>query len=152
LCEEVVEEMKQAHPDRAIRVEAAGDLRGDWDPDRVEQVISNLIGNAVTHGTGPVRVTGRDEGDEVVTTVHNQGPAIPAAAIPTLFEPFTRPAPAAEGARRKGLGLGLFIAGEIVQAHGARISVTSTAGEGTTFTIRWPRSVPRRRPRTTTQS
>jgi signal transduction histidine kinase len=152
LCEEVVEEMQQAHPDRAIRFEAAGDLRGEWDPDRVEQVVSNLIGNAVTHGTGPVRVTGRDEGDEVVTTVHNQGPAIPTAALPILFEPFTRPVQERPGARSKGLGLGLYIASEIVQAHGATISVASKEGQGTTFTIRWPRSVPRPRPRTTTQS
>lgn len=114
-------------------------------------MVSNLIGNAVTHGTGPVCVTGRDEGDEVVTTVHNQGPPIPAAVIPTLFEPFTRPVQERPGARGKGLGLGLYIASEIVQAHGATISATSRAGEGTTFTIRWPRCVPRRRPRTTTQ-
>jgi len=145
LCHEVVEEMKQAHPDRAIRFEAAGDLRGEWDPDRVEQVVSNLVGNAVTHGIGSVRVTGRDDGDEVVTTVHNQGPSIPAAAIPILFEPFTRPAQEVDGARSQGLGLGLYIASEIVHAHGGTISVASTEGEGTTFTIRWPRSVPHRR-------
>lgn len=151
LCDEVVEEMKQAHPDRVISFEAAGDLRGAWDPDRVEQVVCNLVGNAVTHGEGPVRVTGRDEGDEVVTTVHNQGPAIPAAAIRTLFEPFTRPAREADGARNKGLGLGLYIASEIVHSHGATISVASTEGEGTTFTIRWPRSVSHRTPRTTTR-
>ena len=58
--------------------------------------------------------------------------------------PFTRPAPETDGARSKGLGLGLYIASEIVHAHGATISVTSTASQGTTFTIRWPRSVPRR--------
>ena len=150
LCEEVIEEMQQAHPARMLSFEAAGDLRGQWDPDRVEQVISNLLGNAVAHGTGPVRVTCRDKGDEVVTTVHNQGRPIPAAAIPTLFEPFTRAAPDVDGARAKGLGLGLYIAAEIVHAHGGTISVTSTADDGTTFTIRWPRRVPCRH-RTTTQ-
>ena len=150
LCDEVVEEMQQAHPDRAIRFEAAGDLRGEWDADRIEQVISNLVGNAIAHGTGLVRVTGRDEGDEVVTTVHNQGPAIPAEAISTLFEPYARPAEDADGPRSKGLGLGLYIASEIVHAHGGTISVTSRSGEGTTFTIRWPRRAPRR-PRTPTQ-
>ena len=149
MCDAVVEEMQQAHPDRAIRFEGAGDLRGEWDPDRVEQVVSNLVGNAITHGIGPVRVTGRDDGDVVVTTVHNQGPAIPAAAIPILFEPFTRPAAEADDTTSQGLGLGLYIASEIVHAHGAAISVASREGEGTTFTIRWPRRVPGR-PRPTT--
>lgn len=149
ICDAVVQEMQQAHPARAIRFEGAGDLRGDWDPDRVEQVVSNLVGNAVTHGIGSVRVTGRDDGAEVVTTVHNQGPAIPAAVIPILFEPFKRAAADADGATSQGLGLGLYIASEIVHAHGAAISVASKEGEGTTFTIRWPRRVPVR-PRTTT--
>lgn len=149
MCDQAVEEMQQAHPDRAIRFEGVGDLRGEWDPDRVEQVVSNLVGNAVAHGIGPVRVTGRDDGDEVVTTVHNQGPAIPAEVIPILFEPFTRPAAEDDGATSQGLGLGLYIASEIVHAHGATISVASREGEGTTFTIRWPRRVPSR-PRATT--
>ena len=149
MCDAVVEEIQQAHPGRAIRFEGAGDLRGEWDPDRVEQVVSNLVGNAVTHGIGPVRVTGRGDGDEVVMTVHNQGPAIPAAAIPILFEPFTRPVEEADGATSPGLGLGLYIASEIVHAHGAAIFVASQEGEGTTFTIRWPRRVPSQ-PRPTT--
>jgi PAS domain S-box-containing protein len=140
VCNDVVEEMQQAHPERAISFEAAGDLRGEWDPDRVEQVVSNLVANAVTHGTGAVRVTARGDGDEVVTTVHNDGRPIPAAVLPILFEPFTRPAADTASARTSGLGLGLYIASEIVHAHGAAISVTSTAGQGTTFTIRWPRS------------
>jgi signal transduction histidine kinase len=149
MCDQAVEEMQQAHPDRAIRFEGVGDLRGEWDPDRVEQVVSNLVGNAVAHGSGPVHVTGRDDGDEVVTTVHNQGPAIPAEAIPILFEPFTRPAAEDGGAKSQGLGLGLYIASEIVHAHGATISVASREGEGTTFTIRWPRRVPSRSRATT---
>ncbi len=144
VCNEVIEEMKQAHPDRAILFEVAGDLRGEWDPDRIEQVISNLVGNAVAHGTGPVCVTARDEGDDIVTTVHNQGPAIPAAVLPILFEPFTRPASPADGGASKGLGLGLYIANEIVHAHGGTLSVVSRDDEGTTFTIRWPRRAPHR--------
>ncbi|HEU4726641.1 MAG TPA: ATP-binding protein [Kofleriaceae bacterium] len=146
VCSGVVEEMQQAHPARAIRLDASGDLRGEWDLDRVEQVVSNLVANAVSHGTGAVRVTACDGGDEVVMTVHNDGRPIPAAVLPILFEPFTRSAAETGGAPRKGLGLGLYIASEIVHAHGATISVTSTASQGTTFTIRWPRSAPRRSP------
>ena len=149
LGNEMVAEMMQAYPTRTISFEAVGDLRGEWDPNRVEQVLSNLIGNAVTHGEGRIRATGRDEGDEVVMTVHNQGAPIPAAVIPTLFEPFTRVAQAVEGKQPgpEGLGLGLYIASEIVRAHGGTISVSSIEGDGTTFAIRRPRRVP---PRTAT--
>ena len=141
ICEDAVEEMKQAYPARSISFEGVGDLRGEWDPDRVEQVLSNLLGNAVTHGADPILVTSRDEGDEVVTTVHSQGPPIPTALIPTLFEPFNSTARVA-GKPGEGLGLGLYIASEIVHAHGGTISVSSVQGEGTAFAIRWPRTHP----------
>jgi PAS domain S-box-containing protein len=143
LCDKVVEEMEQAYPTRVMSFAGIGDLRGEWDPDRVEQVLSNLIGNAIKHGRGPVLVMGHEDGDDVVTTIHNQGPAIPAEAIPTLFEPFTT-AHVGDGNRasHKGLGLGLYIVSEIVHAHGGTISVSSVEGQGTTFTIRWPRRVP----------
>ena len=90
ICDEVVDEMKHAYPTRSIRFEGTGDLRADWDPDRIEQVISNLVGNAIKHGADPITLTSRPESDHVVTAVHNQGPPIPDAVIPTLFEPFTR--------------------------------------------------------------
>jgi len=133
LCDGVVDEIRQAHPTRPLSLEVTGDLRGHWDPDRLEQGISNLVGNAVTHGTGPIRVTCRAEDEAVVTTVENAGPPIPAAMLPTLFEPFT-------GTHRlDGLGLGLYIAHEIVQAHGGTIAAASEAVAGTTCTIRLPR-------------
>lgn len=146
LCKEIVAEMTQAYPARTFSFEAAGDLRGEWDPDRVEQVLSNLVGNAVTHGEGAVRVTASDAGDDVLMTVHNQGAAIPVAVLPTLFDPFSRAAQGVSGKHgaADGLGLGLYIANEIVHAHGGTISVSSVQGEGTTFAIRWPRKVPPR--------
>ena len=146
LCDKVVEEMEQAYPTRVMSFAGIGDLRGEWDPNRVEQVLSNLIGNAVNHGRGPIIVMCHEEGDAVVTTIHNQGPAIPAEVIPTLFEPFTT-AHVGEGkqASHKGLGLGLYIVSEIVHAHGGTISVSSVEGHGTTFTIRWPRRAPAER-------
>jgi len=140
VCNDIVEEMRQAYPARVISFEAVGDLRGEWDPDRVEQVLSNLLGNAITHGAGPIHVTIRDQGDEVVTTVHNDGPPIPDALIPTLFEPFTSTAQdSSTPGGHEGLGLGLYIASEIVHAHGGTIAVSSTQGEGTTFTVNLPR-------------
>ena len=145
LCKEIVAEMTQAYPARTFRFEAAGDLRGDWDPDRVEQVLSNLVGNAVTHGEGAIRVTASDAGDDVIMTVHNEGAEIPAAVLPTLFDPFSRATQAVSGKHgaADGLGLGLYIASEIVHAHGGTISVSSVQSEGTTFAIRWPRKPPR---------
>ncbi len=146
VCVEIVAEMTLAHPARTFSFEAAGDLRGEWDPDRIEQVLSNLVGNAVTHGEGAIRVTGSDAGDHVVMTVQNQGAAIPAAMISTLFDPFSKAPRDGNGTHRAsdGLGLGLFIASEIVHAHGGTISVSSVQGDGTTFTTRWPRKVPPR--------
>jgi signal transduction histidine kinase len=139
ICADAVAEMQQAQPARELSFEASGDLCGEWDPSRVEQVLSNLLGNAITHGTGGIRVTTRGDADEVVTTVHNHGAPIPAALIPTLFEPFTGQVVGTPRVRN-GLGLGLYIASEIVHAHGGKISVTSQQGEGTTFVIRWPRT------------
>jgi PAS domain S-box-containing protein len=148
ICNEVVEEMKQAHPTRSIRFEGTGDLRGEWDPDRIEQVISNLVGNAIKHGADPVTLTSRAEADHVVTAVHNQGLPILDAVIPTLFEPFTQAEQQLDGGR-DGLGLGLYIASEIVRAHAGTLIVSSSPQEGTIFTFMLPRIVPRRA-RTTT--
>ena len=151
ICNDAVEEMKQAHPMRELRFEGVGDLRGEWDPDRIEQVLSNLVGNAVMHGEDPITVTSHREEDRVVTSVHNQGPPIPDALIPTLFEPFTRAEQDVQDqhGKHEGLGLGLYIASEIVRAHAGTLTVSSLAGEGTTFTFALPLSIPRRA-RTTT--
>ena len=132
-----VDELRQAFPDRDIRLEVTGDLAGDCDASRIEQLLANLIGNAIHHGEDPILVGARDDGDELVLTVHNQGPPIPASLQSRLFEPFH------EGARApgtsQGLGLGLYIASEIVRAHGGAISVSSAEGVGTRFEIRLPR-------------
>lgn len=138
ICDEEVDEMTQAHPGRAIHWGGSGNLIGEWDADRVAQVLSNLIGNAVQHGTDPIRIAAEDEGDEVVLSVRNGGAAIPASMIPQLFEPFR----ASGKDAAEGLGLGLYIVSEIVRAHGGNLSARSAEGEGTTFTIRWPRHAP----------
>ena len=132
---EQADEMKQAFPGRAIRCEADGDLTGEWDGDRVEQLLSNLIGNSVQHGADPITLVARDAGDAVVVTVHNGGPPIPPATLPRLFEPFQQGTPGASD----GLGLGLYIASEITRAHGGSIGVRSSEEEGTTVTVTLPR-------------
>jgi signal transduction histidine kinase len=138
LCEEVVLESSTARPDAVIRLDARGDLAGYWDPDRLAQVVSNLVGNAIQHGGGtPVTVTAAEAGDAVILTVHNGGAAIPPQLMRSIFEPLAR----GSGEAREGgsIGLGLFIAREIVSAHGGDIGVTSSSDHGTTVTARLPR-------------
>lgn len=132
----VVEEIAAGHPSRALGCAppTGADLVGEWDPTRLEQLIANLVENALRHGGDPIVVTLADLGDEVCVEVANQG-AIPPAALGTIFEPFDRP----RGARAGGLGLGLYIVREIARAHGGDVAVRSSDDEGTVFSVRLPR-------------
>ena len=139
LCEEAAAELRMTHPERVILVATAGDLDGAWDRDRVLQAISNLIGNALQHGQGPIEVSARASPDHaaVITVVRNHGPVIPAELVGRMFDPFRHGA--ASAARpRTSLGLGLYIVQQIAIAHGALCRVQSDA-EATTFEIVWPR-------------
>ena len=142
VCQNIVDELAVTHPDRSIRLIAHGAMRGDWDPDRVQQVVANLIANALAYSptSTPVVVTLTDTGPTVQLSVANQGPPISPQDRATMFDPFKRGKQALEGERRPGLGLGLFIVDAIVKAHGGRITVESTAKHGTTFTVDWPRT------------
>jgi len=131
---QVADECRQLPSGDRIRVETSGDLRGEWDPDRLSQAIANVLTNALRYGEGDVRVRVRDAGAMVNVSVHNDGPPIPAARLASIFEPFQR---ASETG--KGLGLGLFIVREIVDAHGGAVDVSSSAGAGTTLVLRLPR-------------
>ena len=143
LCQEVIDETRAGSPTRTLRFHSSGDVTGEWDASRLRQVVSNLLGNAVQHGpeTGSVDLTVRGEGSEVFLSVHNGGPAIPPDAMPTIFDPLVRVAsPESQKQRRPGsIGLGLYIAREVVTAHGGAIEVKSSAEAGTVFTVRLPR-------------
>ncbi len=136
---DVIDETRRAHPDREIRWESCGGANGLIDQDRLAQVVSNLVGNAVLHGdpSKPVTVTLTAAGSIMSLRVHNDGPPIPGQLLPVIFDPFRRTA--ARDERSKGLGLGLFISHQIVVAHGGTIDVTSTDAAGTTFTVALPR-------------
>jgi signal transduction histidine kinase len=143
VCREVIEETRAYHPDRVVVFEAAGSLRGEWDGDRLAQVVSNLVSNAIQHGREdtPITVTARDQGEHVLLTIHNEGPPIPETAIDSVFEPLVRePTHGTEATGSSSLGLGLFIVREIVSGHGGDIRVTSSKEHGTTFAVRLPRS------------
>jgi signal transduction histidine kinase len=139
LTRQIVDEIRLVHPDRRIALTQVGDAEGEWDPDRLTQAIFNLIGNAIQHSSlqDPIQVSTRDDGETVLLEVKNQGPPLPADEIPLLFEPFQRGSNAQP--ETGSLGLGLFIAKQIVLAHAGKIQVTSSAEEGTTFTVVWPR-------------
>jgi signal transduction histidine kinase len=139
LCRAAIEETELAHGQRTIAFDGAGDFDGTWDVDRVMQEVSNLLGNALVHGHDPVEVVLRSEADSVVLQVRNGG-SIPVAILPHIFEPF-RAAAREEMSTRSGLGLGLYVVKEIVDAHGGTIRVSSTERDGTIFTVRWPRIV-----------
>jgi len=130
----IIGEVSLRHGDRAIELRAPPRMIGVWDPDRLVQVVDNLVSNAVKYGDGTVTIDLVEEGEEVVFAVHNRGTPIPDEAVPTLFDPFRR-----ADSRRGGLGLGLYIVDQIVRAHEGTVEVTSTPEAGTTFRIRLPR-------------
>jgi signal transduction histidine kinase len=139
IVRQAVEELAVAHPEQVLEFHAEGDGGGQFDPDRLSQVVGNLVSNALSHGRPgtPVRITVRDAGPEVVLEVWNQGTPIAPEFLPRIFEPFR------QGEARlssHGLGLGLYIVAEVVKAHGGTVEARSTAEEGTTFTVRLPRT------------
>ncbi len=142
LCVEAIDELKDAHPGRQIVLECSGDLHGHWDGDRLTQVISNLVSNALEHGdaTQPVTIRAASGGGRATLTVHNHGRVIPPKSLKTIFDPMVR---ASTGEELAGptdhLGLGLFIVRELVTAHGGTVSVTSTDA-GTTFAMTLPQA------------
>jgi len=143
LARQAVDELDDAYPDCAIDVRSVGDTAGTWDADRLTQVLSNLVANALQHGVPAagvrVVVDGGDP-DVVRVQVHNMG-AISPALLPQVFDPLTG------GQRRRdrsrGLGLGLFISKQLAAAHGGDVAVSSNETEGTTFTLAVPRGADR---------
>jgi signal transduction histidine kinase len=138
LAEKVIAE----HPSGdcpAVAFEAVGDLQGTWDGSRLSQALSNLVSNALQHGSGERQVTIRIDGRnpaEVAITVNNAG-MIDSAILPHLFEPFRSGRAASR--RSEGLGLGLYIVEQVVKGHHGAVHVRSTEADGTTFELRLPR-------------
>ncbi len=150
VCRTVLGEIEAQSPGR-FRFGQGEDLSGEWDADRLAQVVSNLVVNALDHGSAaePVEITTSRDGDDAVLEVSNRGPEIPEATRDAIFEPFRR----GTGEQRRpsrGLGLGLYISREIVRAHGGSIRVA--CGDGRiTFTVRLPaKSAHKRETRTRT--
>jgi two-component system, sensor histidine kinase and response regulator len=139
IVEYVVQEHRIASPEKEIVVETVGDNTGNFDADRIAQVASNLIGNAIKHGRdGPVNVALHASASNVTLIVSNRG-SIPHEILPHIFDPF-RGTRDREGGRHGGLGLGLYIVQQIVLAHGGTIQAISGIDDTTTFKVELPRT------------
>lgn len=142
ICTHVIEEMSSIYPKRSFELICEEELPGEWDQAKLSQVLSNLLGNAIQHGAvdTPVMLTAIRDRDGVTLSVHNQGISIPARIIPNLFDCLFRGTSGQRAAddNSTSLGLGLYIAKEIVAAHGGAIEVQSSDDEGTTFVARLP--------------
>lgn len=140
--ERIVEESRAVYPEANILLTKSGRVDGEFDEARLEQVFSNLIGNAVQHGAGhlPVTVTLDASDVRLLLTVHNFGKAIPKDVLPFIFNPMGRYSPEAsvENGPYASLGLGLFIVEQIVSAHEGSIEVSSDSEIGTTFVVGIP--------------
>jgi two-component system sensor histidine kinase/response regulator len=141
LVERVMREHQAAVPDRSVEAGYEGKFNGCWDAERIAQAASNLIGNALKHGSAAAPVRVRLDGmndDSVLLVVKNSG-AIPPDVLPHLFDPFR--GGGHQSGRSDGLGLGLYIVSQIVQAHGGTVDVKTGDGD-TAFYVRLPRGEP----------
>jgi signal transduction histidine kinase len=143
LCSRVKDELEATHPEGSIAIELEGSAIGTWDYEQLLRAFSTIAGNAISHDAAAqgvtIRIDGRDP-ERVAAQIHNAG-AIAPDTMAVLFEPF-------RGTSRRhhtqGLGLGLFIARQIVHAHGGSIEAASSAASGTSLRIDLPRSTPPR--------
>lgn len=142
LARNVASELEGPRQHCPVRLELPEALPGVWDGARIQQMLSNLLGNALRHcrpGTA-VMLRAQRQGDRLLVEVHNQGPPIPASLQGKLFDPLIRGVvPEKERTGATGLGLGLYIARQVAEAHGGTIEVTSSEDHGTTFAVTLPR-------------
>jgi signal transduction histidine kinase len=138
ICTQVIDELRTYHAERQILLHAPSSLAAPVDAGRIAQMLFNLIGNAIQHGSvdTPVIVALSGSDSEVVITVSNEGPVIPANKLRSIFEPLVRVGDGSDDPiERSSLGIGLFIAREIARGHHGDVNVDSVEGKGTRFTV-----------------
>jgi len=141
VCRGVADELAVNRPG-CVQLEVLGDAQGQADPDRLAQVVSNLLGNALQHGdaASPVRLlVDGSQADAISVSVCNRG-VIPPGLLDRLFEPFSCGPHERPGGQGQGLGLGLYIVKSFVEAHGGRVCARSDPEQGTEFRFTIPRS------------
>jgi PAS domain S-box-containing protein len=144
VCRRVLDEFTAIYPRRDIQLTVEGNTQGHWDADRLAQVFSNLVGNALEHGdeSHPITIQLWDAAGVQRLEVNSQGKPIDTALLPHLFEPFRTAGHGGRRASGHGVGLGLFIVRELVRAHQGEVEVRSSREEGTTFALVLPRHAP----------
>jgi signal transduction histidine kinase len=146
VCRSAFDEIRAVHPERIFRLETSGELDGHFDGERIQQVLSNLLNNAVQHGAfrEPITLRAHGEHDRIILQVKNHGQPIPAEQLQVIFDPLVQiPAAAVSedgDAFGGSLGLGLYIARQIVTMHGGTLAAESTDRNGTVFSARLPRN------------
>jgi signal transduction histidine kinase len=144
ICNLVLDEARGAHPERDFRLETSGNLDGRFDSERLQQVFSNLLNNAVRHGDRhqPITLSARGAPDKITVQVQNYGRPIPPDQLQVIFNPLVQ-IPSGlvdeDSGPSASLGLGLYIAHEIVAMHGGTIVAESSDEDGTVFSARLPR-------------
>jgi len=140
-CEKIQQEFRIIYPGANIRLQSPGPVQGQWDSGRIEQVISNLVANALRYGTpgGPVTVNVSAEGKDVILAVHNEGDPIPDSRKELIFEGMYRVHDQNKSKKESSYGIGLYVVNEIIKAHNGKIEVESDAKTGTTFKATFPR-------------
>ena len=136
LIKEVAGRFATIHPDLQISFQCDTGIEGNWDRLRIDEVLTNLVSNAVKYGRKkPIEVSASANTDHVVVVVRDQGIGISADDLKRIFEPFER---VEELSQVKGLGMGLWITKQVVEAHGGTILVESELGHGSEFVVRLP--------------
>ena len=140
VCARVVDEVALSRRDGVVDLRCERDLSGEWDPDRLEQAMGNLVSNALQYASPgtPVRVRAVGENDHVRVEVENEGPPIPPHVVRSMFDPFQRGV--RDASEPGSLGLGLYIVRSIVEAHGGSVGAESGPSRPVTFTLRLPRT------------
>ena len=144
ICRIAYDEIRAVHPERTFRLEVWGDLQGRFDAERFQQVLSNLLNNAVQHGerSQPIMLTAHGDAEKVTVSVTNHGRPIAAEQLQVIFNPLVQiPSTQVDedNSPSTSLGLGLYVAHEIVAMHGGTMEAASSTEDGTVFTARLPK-------------
>ena len=142
ICGLALDEIRAAHPERTFKLQVSGELKGQFDTERLQQLLSNLLGNAVQHGARdqPITLSAHGEADRITVRVKNHGRPIPKDQLQVIFNPLVQLPTNETDGTPTSLGLGLYIAREIVAMHGGTMVAESSAEDGTVFSARLPRT------------
>jgi signal transduction histidine kinase len=130
--------LRASYPARRFELAVSGNTRGNWDGMRLRQVLTNLVENAIKYGDdGTIEVAMSGDGSQLLIEVRNQGRTIEPSELKRIFEPLRRSAPDERADSANSLGLGLYIARQVVEGHGGEIAAQSNQGR-TVFSVRLP--------------